>query len=64
MREPKKYITIKDILKLFEKRWGLKIGRTNVYFYIRYRGFPKNTGRGMPRLWEKNKVDKFFSKNN
>ena len=60
---PKKYLTINDIIKLFKTRWGLTLGRTAIYFYIHKKGFPQNTGRGNPRLWEKAKVDSFFTKN-
>lgn len=61
-KKDKEYLTIDDIKVLFKKNWGLKtFGRTAVYVYITKHGFPENTGRGRPRVWEKEKVLSWFA---
>jgi predicted DNA-binding transcriptional regulator AlpA len=55
-----KFIRIETILVLFKKYLEINISRSNVYFYIRYKGFPASTGFGCPRQWDSVKVEKWF----
>jgi hypothetical protein len=57
-------VTIDEIIKLFKQYLGVTLTKTNIFYYIRVKKFPKHTGWGKPRQWLRDPVLAWFKEQN
>lgn len=55
-------LTLGEVLNLFKKYLHVDFNRTNIYYYIQTKNFPKPHPWGKPRKWKKKPVLDWFKK--